>query len=222
MRVSIALVLSFLGAFTGFEPQLLTAQQQLPKASVQTAPAPGQTHALRVDVLAGDGAKNATQIHVAVQPVLQILDNRNLPVAGAVVTLECPVAGPGVVFANGSRSISLVSEMEGRVVLHGATPVGLGPFEIAITASYNNYVASATIHQTNFRTAADAAAARLPPNNIAGRSLVTQQHSSKGIWIGVGVAMAIGVGLGIYFGTRGHNSSSSSISVGTPSVGAPK
>ncbi|MBV8068343.1 MAG: hypothetical protein JO270_00460, partial [Acidobacteriaceae bacterium] len=78
MRVSIALVLSFLGAFTGFEPQLLTAQQQLPKASVQTAPAPGQTHALRVDVLAGDGAKNATQIHVAVQPVLQILDNRNL------------------------------------------------------------------------------------------------------------------------------------------------
>src|SRR6201998_2542703 len=93
-----ALLLSFLAAFPG----------QLSAQSGGIHQAPGSD--LTIVVIKGDGAANTLNHGVAVQPILEVRDRNNHPAPAAVITLQAPLDGPGVLFSNGSRTASVVTE----------------------------------------------------------------------------------------------------------------
>lgn len=213
----LSLLLCFFGAFTGFQAQPLLGQESV-------SPKNSDTPAFHIVVLAGQHAANILKTRSAVQPVVELRDSENHPVIGAEVTFEGPDSEPGVVFSNGDRWQSLVSEMDGRVAVSDMQPVGTGAFQISVNATYDGHFAYATIDQTNFATATAAAAnsRAFPASTVAtdtgtpktGMSNRTKFAIFGGIAAAVGIALAVGL-------TRKSSSSTGTISAGAPTVGAP-
>ena len=216
MRWSIvSVLLCCFGACTGFQAQLLFAQQSVRPGN----PNPAGFHII---VIAGENAANVLKTHSCVQPAVELRDAENRPVVGAEVTFQSPDTGPGVVFSNGNRWQSLVSEMDGRVTVTGMQPAGIGSFQISVDAAYSGQFASATIHQTNFATLAAAEANnRISPAGPVAESTPRTGMSNRAKFaILGGVAVGIGVALAIALSHR-STSTNSTISPGTPTVGAP-
>ncbi|MBV8551409.1 MAG: hypothetical protein JOY54_08920 [Acidobacteriaceae bacterium] len=224
MRPSFALFLCLIGGLTGFQPGLLFAQAVAPGVRAGSSTAPDSS-SLKIVIIAGQNAANAVKNHLAVQPIIEVRDANNQPVAAAVVTLQSPIEGPSVLFANGGRNISVVAGIHGRAAIEEMTPVGLGAFKITVTASSGGAFGNTTILQTNYPSVADAAANGVPATFIAQPSgSESAKHVSKGVLIGAIVGVAAAVAVGVVLGTRGHGSSgtTSTIGAGTPTVGAPQ
>jgi hypothetical protein len=176
---------------------------------------------LHIQIIEGDRGVNIIKKKTAVAPVVEIRDRNNLPVAGAMVTFTSPADGPSVVFLNGSRSITVIAEANGRATTVGLKPVNVGAFQIGISATSQSQVATAAISMTNALTAAAAA-------GVAGGTVATVSAGSGGLSAGaigliVGVAAAAAVGLGVGLMHHGGSSATSTttIGVGTGTVGAP-
>lgn len=195
-----------LGAWTGFEPPALLAQ----------APAIAEGP-IRILVIAGQSGTNSLKTKTAAPITVEVRDASNHAVAGAVVTFEAPEDGPGLIFSNGSRSQSLITEVNGRVSVMDMEPVGAGSFKLAVTASYDQHSATTAIAQANVQNASGAASmtAQNPGarNGMAGRTKFA---------IAGAIAVAAGVGIALAL-THGKSSSSSTSTIGTgaPTVGAP-
>ena len=129
-------------------PCVLHAQQRSPNQD-----------ALTIKVLEGEDGVNIVQKNTAVKPVVEVRDRNNLPVAGATVVFILPDSGPSATFARGGRVLTVRTNSAGRASATGMHPVGMGAFNIGVTASFQNQVATATIAQTNFATIAAANAA---------------------------------------------------------------
>ena len=82
-------------------------------ATAQVAPM------LNLVVLEGEGATNNIRQRTAREPVVQVQDENRKPVAGAIVVFTLPSNGAGGTFANGSRTLSMVSDNQGRAVARG-------------------------------------------------------------------------------------------------------
>ncbi|MBI1895888.1 MAG: carboxypeptidase regulatory-like domain-containing protein [Acidobacteria bacterium] len=170
---------------------------------------------LNIVIVEGEGAINNIRQRVAREPIVQVEDENRRPVAGAVVTFLTPNQGPSAVFADGTRSFTMTTDANGRAVARGLRPSGgNGQYQIRVTASKQGQTASATISQTNALVAAAGIA--------AGKLLAI---------IAIGGAAAAG---GVIAATRGGNGGSTggpgggaqpprtTITPGTPSVGAPR
>jgi hypothetical protein len=114
------------------------------------AAAQGQPMAFRIVVLEGDDAVNIIDKMTATQPVVEVVDRNNLPVAGASVIFL--IRGNSASFANGARQVALTTDSAGRATVTGLNPVGKGNFDIQVRASFMGQNATATIHQTNLPT----------------------------------------------------------------------
>src|SRR5450631_954329 len=113
-------------------------------ATAQVAPM------LNLVVLEGEGATNNIRQRTAREPVVQVEDENHKPIAGAIVVFTLPSNGAGGTFANGARTLSMVSDSKGQAVARGLRPNGLkGQFQIRVNASYQNQTASIAIAQTN-------------------------------------------------------------------------
>lgn len=177
---------------------------------------------LHIQIIEGDRGINIIKRKTAVAPVVEVRDRNNLPVAGAVVTFTAPNDGPSIIFLNGSRSISVVAESDGRATTVGLKPVNEGNLQISVSATADSQTATAAISMTNVMTAAAAA-------GVAGGGTVASAGGASGgglsagmIGLIVGVAAAAAVGIGV--GLTHHGSSSTStatLGVGTGTVGAP-
>ncbi len=220
-----AVVLATTGGANGFGS--LLQDLQAPAQSVaRTAP-----EKLTIKIVAGEDSVNIVKRRSAVTPVVEVLNQNNLPVAGAMVNFSSPDDGASVKFSNGNRSESAVTEMDGKASPSAVIPTEPGKFQIAVTATYGDGLrASATIDQTNYETAADAArggsAAPGQPVKAAALPVASQKGGgrlSNGAIAGIIVAIAGGAALGIALGLKhgGSSTSSSTIGVGTPTVGAP-
>jgi len=111
-------------------------------------------------IVDGDGAINNIRQRTAREPIVQVEDQNHKPVAGAVVVFLLPDHGASGVFANGSHTLTVVSDAQGRAVAKGLKPNNVqGQMQMHVTASHNGQVANATITQTNAITAAAGAAA---------------------------------------------------------------
>lgn len=169
---------------------------------------------LSLVIVEGDGAINNLRQRVNREPIVQVEDENHKPIAGAVVTFLLPTDGPSATFPDGSHSLTVTTDANGRAVARGLRPNSVnGKVQIRISASYGGQTVSATITQTNAIGAAAAAGG-------------TAGISAK--WIVIIAAAAGAAAGGAYWATHTGSSSSTptvpptSISAGTPTVGAPR
>ena len=168
-------------------------------------------HKLNLVIVEGDGAINNIRQRTAREPIVQVEDENHKPVAGAAVIFLLPERGAGGTFADGSHTLSVVTNAQGRAAAPGIHLNNIqGQFQIHVTASFNGATTTADIAQT---TAA-------PP-----APLHTTGISTKLIVI-LAVTVAAAAAGGVYYATHsGGNSSpvsSTSITAGTGIVGPPK
>lgn len=167
---------------------------------------------LNLVIVEGDGAINSIRQRTAREPIVQVEDENHKPIAGAAVVFLLPDQGASGVFANGSHTLTVMTDSQGRAVAHGFRPNGLqGKLQMRVSASYQGKTASATITQTNAVGAAAGAAAGA---GISGKLIA--------ILAIAGAAVAGGV----VAATRGGGSSTpaatpTTITPGTGTVGAP-
>jgi hypothetical protein len=178
---------------------------------------------LHIQIIEGDRGINIIKRKTAVAPVVEVRDRNNLPVAGAVVTFTAPNDGPSIIFLNGSRSISVVAEANGRATTVGMKPVNEGKLQIGVSATADSQTATATISMTNVMTAA-AAAGVAGGGTVASASAVSGGGLSAGmigLIVGVAAAAAVGIGVGLTHHGSSSSSTTATIGVGTGTVGAP-
>ena len=208
--------LALLGALTGFQTQLFAQATAPPTPGAHAA----TVHTLNVTVVSGRNGANILRPGLAALPVVEVRDAQNHPIVGALVRFTTPTDGATVTFPDGSHAFSVVSDPSGRATLESMQPSGVGSFTIEVSAGFNGLYGEATIPQSNFATLRAASASGATLN--ASRTKVANVHTlSTPVKVGLlagGIAIAAAVG--IYFATRKSNSSS--IGVGTPTVGAPE
>jgi hypothetical protein len=183
--------------------------QTLPvRVVAQEAP----TGQLNLVIVEGDGAINNIKQRTAREPIVQVEDENHKPVAGAAVVFLLPDQGASGTFANGSHTLTVTTDAQGRAVAHGFHPNAVqGKLEMRVSASFQGKTATATISQTN---AAGAAAGAAAEAGISTKLLII-----------IAIAGAAAAG-GAIAATRGGSSpqaaaQSTTITPGTGTVGVP-
>jgi len=179
-------------------------------AWAQDLPAKDPPPKLGIVVVEGEGAINDLRQPTIHEPVIQVQDDNQKPVAGAAVVFFLPNQGPGGTFFDGTRSLTVTTDAQGRATIRGIRFNRVsGQMQIRVTASSGGQTATATITQTN----------------IGGPAASPGLSTKAKVWIIV--VIAAGVTAGAILATRGGSKSSSSaappitITPGTPTVGAP-
>ena len=113
--------------------------------------------ALRIVVLAGEGAVNIIQQKTAVRPLIEVRDRNDVPVAGASVTFTMGGGGQSAAFAGGAQTLTVTTNAAGQAAARGFNALGSGAVQIQVQAAYQGQIATAVISQTNVATAAAAA-----------------------------------------------------------------
>ena len=180
----------------------------LPPAMAQTLPA-----RISIVVVEGEGATSHTQQRVTQDPVVRVEDDDHQPIAGAAVVFALPVSGTSGEFANGTKTLTLVTDKNGLAAAHGIKTNDVpGKLQIYVTASFHTLRARALVNQNV--EAAPGAKTRTP-------DLQTSKSGGKWKWVLLGIAAAGGAGAGIYFGTHNSSASPVSISAGSVAFGSP-
>ena len=124
--------------------------------------------ALRIVVLEGEGGVNIIQQKTAVRPLVEIRDRNNVPVAGATVTFTIGGGGSPAAFAGGVQTLTITTNAAGQAAAGSLNALSSGAFQIQVQAAYQGQLATATISQTNFATAAAASQAGSAASGAAG------------------------------------------------------
>jgi hypothetical protein len=180
-----------------------------PEAEAQ---APAAVSKIHVDILEGDGQIINIKARINPAPVVQVVDDKNQAVQGALVVFFVPSQGPGGAFPDGSRNLTVSTDRTGRATAAGIVPNNqTGQFSIRVSASYQGQTASVEITQVNV--------SGVSASGTGGRGL------SAKAWILIGVVAGAAVG-GILAARGGGSGSSTAgntgivITAGTPTVGA--
>jgi hypothetical protein len=156
---------------------------------------------LNLVVIEGEGATNNIRQRTAREPVVQVEDENHKPVAGAIVVFTLPSNGASGAFANGARTLTMVSDSKGQAAARGLRPNGLkGQFQIHVNASFHGLTAATSITQTNAILTASGAAASA---GVSAKLII--------VLVAVGAAAAAG---GAYWAT--HNNGSTTPVATTP------
>ena len=128
---------------------------------------------LQIVVIQGEDGANIVQDGTFADTIVEVRDRNNLPIVGGAVVTAGVVwaiaahtggATPGA-FANGSNTITITADAQGRAVIEGFHPSGTGQVNIQVQANFQGHTGHATVHQANFPTAAAAQAAGKTPGN---------------------------------------------------------
>ncbi len=173
-------------------------------------PQPAQAApALNIVILEGEGAINNIKQRTAREPIVRVEDENHKPVAGALVLFELPQNGAGATFANGAHTATFTTDQNGQVVARGLRPNRIqGKYQMKVTASSQGRTAVTTISQTNVVAAGAGAGAAA---GISTKLLV--------ILSTLGAAAVAG---GVYAATHSGGKSPTTVTAGSPGVGAPK
>lgn len=133
-------------------------QANPPKSAVQTEALafPVKTalrdagRSLNVFVLVGNRSVNSIHSRSATAPVVEVRDERNLPLQGAEVVFHLPAVGPSGFFTGQQLTWTGRTDANGQVVAAGFSPNHQpGRFAIRVTANYGGRLARAMIAQSN-------------------------------------------------------------------------
>jgi len=168
-----------------------------------------QTPELQILVIGGEGSINNVKQRTAREPIVEVRDRNNRPVAGAIVLFEAPRDGASGTFLGGSSSLRVTTDAQGRAVGQGFHPNNAsGNFQLAVSATFQGLTAATVIHMTN--TAG------------AGAKVVKAGGHGKLIAIVVAAGAAAAAG-GAYAATHGGSNSTpaapTTISAGAGTVG---
>ena len=167
---------------------------------------------LNLTIVEGEGAINNIRQRTAREPIVQVVDENNRPVAGATVAFLLPGSGPGGTFPGGARSLTVLTNKNGQAVAKGLRHNGqAGKFEIQVNASYQDLTATTTIHQANAVLTAAAA------GGISGKLIAILAIAGAAAAGGVFAAKGKGGG----GGTPTPGPPATTITPGMPSVGGP-
>jgi hypothetical protein len=104
---------------------------------------------LEIVIVEGEGAINNVKQRVNREPIVQVEDENHKPVAGAAVIFFLPNQGPSGTFANGTTTLTTLTNALGQAVARGIRFNNQGgPTQIRVTASFGGLTASAIITQT--------------------------------------------------------------------------
>ncbi len=157
---------------------------------------------LFIEIIEGDNALNNVRQRTSRETIVEVQDENHKPVAGAAVLFTLPSNGPGGVFLNGARTLSVNTDASGRATMQGMKLSKKGKFQIQVNATYQGLTAARVITQTNVVGAAVAGGV------AAGIGLGT------GIAIGAGAAaVVVAVVLVKVLGGGGKHAT---VSIGTP------
>ena len=168
---------------------------------------------LKILVIDGEGAINNIQLGSGREPVVEVRDDSDRPVAGAKVTFSCPERGPGGTFFGASRNLTITTNEQGRATATGFRPnLQEGRFQIQVAAAQGDKTATTVITQSN----------ALPTGGV-NKVVKTKKKFGTGYIIALVAAGAIA---GIVAGTRGGEETTTnpgtSITAGTVTVGTPR
>jgi hypothetical protein len=134
---------------SGMRTQSLAATLSACLAFSGLSPA-AQINRLRIVVLQGEGAINLIDQPSARDLAVEVRDEDDRPVAGAVVVFALPERGASGTFANGASSVTITTDSQGRARATGLRPNGVqGEVPIRVSVSFQGLTASEIIHQTN-------------------------------------------------------------------------
>lgn len=177
----------------------------------QSAPDESPTQ-LNIVIVEGEGAVNNLRQRVVREPIVRVEDQNHKPVAGAVVVFLLPGNGPSGTFANGSNLLTEVTGPDGQAAARGLTANKLsGPYKMQVTASKGNLSANAIISVTNGASTAGGA-------GVSTKVIVILAIAAA---VAAGAAVALTRGGSSMSSTGTTGSTATSLSPGTPTVGAP-
>ena len=183
-------------------------------------PAPGQVAKpakLNINVIGGAGAINDVKQRTPRDITVEIDDENDRPVEGAMVTFFSPNEGPGGSFVGDSHLLTVMTGADGRAVAKDFRPNDIpGDYNIQVSVAFSDQSANATISQSN------QVSAEPPP--ATKRSAMSGKKI--GLIVAAGAAVAVGAAIGLSHGGSSSNNGSSggtaTVGVGgPPTVGAP-
>lgn len=105
---------------------------------------------LSIVIVEGEGAVNNARQRVAREPIVQVNDENNKPVAGAAVIFFLPGSGPGAAFPGGANSFTAITGADGRAAANGLKANSLkGEYQVRVTASFKGVSTSTAFKMTN-------------------------------------------------------------------------
>lgn len=147
---------------------------------------------LNIVVVSGEGAVNNIGQRALRDTSVRVEDEDQKPVSGAAVVFTLPTEGASGEFANGSKSITVITDNQGIATAQGMKINEIpGKLQIHINASYRGQTARTNIMQFNMA--------------VPGKAV---KHSGKKLWIILAV-VAAGAGGGIFAASHGSGSSAS-------------
>jgi hypothetical protein len=159
---------------------------------------------LQILVIGGEGSINNIKQRTGREPVIEVRDRNNRPVAGAAVLFELPRNGASGSFIGGSPTLRVTTDAQGRASGQGFRPNNsAGNFTLQVSATFEGVTASASIHMTNIAPAVAAAAGAAAHAKLIG------------ILIGVGAAAAAGTA---YAATHSGSSTPTATPAPTPTT----
>ena len=172
---------------------------------------------IHIVIIEGEGAINNMRQRVAREPIVEVRDENDKPVAGAAVLFALPSTGPSGAFANGLTTFTATTDNLGRAIGVGLKPNGLeGAVQMKVTATHQGQTVSTTINMTNAMGAVAGAG--------AGAGAAGGSAKLIGILVAVGAAAGVGAAVALRGGGTATPSPGTprppvSISIGTGTVG---
>lgn len=158
-------------------------------ALLMVSPVPGQAPAppgkLDIVVIEGEGAINNLKQGLTREPIVEVRDENDKPVGGALVTFTLPGNGAGGVFGGGAQTLTVTTDVQGRAVASGFRANSqAGSFRMRVRAQSQGRLAAREIAMKNVASAA------------------TAGGISTGVLITVVAAVATAAAVGVAVGTR--------------------
>src|SRR3954469_16373610 len=92
---------------------------------------------LQILVIGGEGSINNVKQRTAREPIVEVRDRNNRPVAGALVLFEAPRNGASGAFTGGSSSLRATTDAQGRAAGQGFRPNNTaGNFNLQVSATF--------------------------------------------------------------------------------------
>lgn len=197
--------LPLFGAIPAVQAQTPATPGQTAQPHPEPSQAPQNPSKLNINVIEGAGAVNNVRTRAAREFTVEVDDENDRPVPGAVVTFFAPNEGPGGTFTGDTQLLTVMTDRDGRAVASSYRPNGaVGDYKIQVTANFGDQTATASISQTNQAPAMTGA----------------KSKSNKKVLLIVAAAAAVAVGAGAALaGGHGSSSSSSSSTITTATLG---
>lgn len=171
----------------------------------------------KIVALQGEGAINNIQSGTASEPVVEVRDERDVPIPNVDVTFQLPASGAGGFFPGRALTLRTKTNENGQAAGMGLIPNSIsGRFQIHVTATSGSSTASLIINERNVANAAEAAQA-------------AKVHPRSHTWTIIAIAGGAAATVGILFATHtiniGGGSStppnSLTVSAGPITIGSP-